>query len=294
MTFIYFNKEILSSSSAIFTADDRGLLLGDGLFETMRAHRGRVVFFEQHWERLSLGSKQLKISLPLSMKEAKEAVSLILDANQLSKSNASLRLTVTRGRGPRGLLPPKTIYPNILLTASPFSPPPCMGISACISTIRKNSSSPLSNMKTLNYLDNVLALNEAREKGKDEALLLNFQENIAESSKANFFLVKKHALYTPPLKDGALPGIVRNSLAFLGKKLSLPYFEKSLSLEDLFNAEEAFLTNSLNGITPLTQVENSLIGNGRIGKITELLQKSYQQHIDHLISSNTKIASNLP
>ena len=212
-----------------------------------------------------------------------EGLSATLEANQLSSRGASLRLTLTRGPGPRGLIPPPRPQPTILITAASLSQthfPPAKAILA--KDIRRNEHSPSSKIKSLNYLDNILARRQAEQAGADEALLLNTAGHLAEASTANLFIVNDGTLQTPPISDGALPGITRSVVLELAAKLSIPAEEISITADDLQRAEEAFLTNSIIEIRPLVEVEGQLLGNGGMGEITRIVQGAYREAVSSL------------
>ncbi len=226
---VYLNGQLHPRAEARIDPTDRGLLLGDGLFETMRADRGRI-----------------------------------------------FRLTLTRGPGPRGLLPPPDPRPTLLITASHLPSTPHPPATAHIASIRRNEHSPLSNIKSLNYLDNLIARQEALAHGADEALLLNTAGHLAEASSANLFVVTDGILHTPSLTDGALPGITRAVVLEVAAELGLPAAETSLTPLDLARADEAFLTNSLMGIRALVKVRGQPVGRGEAGPITRQVQERYE------------------
>ena len=210
----FVNGKLVPESAGAVSVLDRGLLLGDGLFETMRAVDGHVLQWQRHWERLCAGAGVIGLALPWTATELSDAIRRTLHANDLSA--ATVRLTVTRGFLPaaRGLLPPADAPPTLLIRATPFAPYPDNlyrdGMNVNVSRqVRRDEQSPLSRVKSLNYLDNIVARQEAAEAGADEALLLNTQGNVACATTANVFTVRAGRLYTPLVADGALPGTVR-------------------------------------------------------------------------------------
>ncbi|TCT03294.1 aminotransferase class IV [Aquabacter spiritensis] len=231
---VWLNGEILDADTARIAPDDRGLTLGDGLFETLQARAGTPLRLAAHRDRLARGAALL--DLPLPELDLHAALCATLAANGLS--DGALRLTVTRGSGARGVLPPAAPTPTVLITAGPL--PPRDPVRLVLATVtRRNEMSPLSKIKSLNYLDNILARQEAERRGAHDALLLNTQGQIAESSMATLFVVRDGALLTPPVSDGALPGILRAELLQAGA------IERSLRPEDVAAADEIFLTTSL-------------------------------------------------
>lgn len=274
---IYLNGEILSEKQATISPSDRGLLLGDGIFETMRAYNGRIFQIDAHLNRLMASADFLQIPIALSRDALSQALAATLDANHLSESDATLRLTLTRGAGSRGLDFPPNPKPTLLISAALLLKTDFPPAKALIVNIRRNQYSPLFKIKSLNYLDNVLARHEAKSQGFDEALLCNTEGQLAEASAANLFIVKKDTLLTPPIEDGALPGVTRAIVFELASALAIPCQEKSLTLDDLAQADEAFLTNSIIEVQPLIQVGEQTIGDGKIGPITAQIQRVYHR-----------------
>jgi branched-chain amino acid aminotransferase len=278
---IYLNGDLLPDDQTHIDPADRGFLLGDGIFETMRSYRGRIFRLDAHLDRLFSGAEFLGIPVPLMRDELARGVSATLKANQLSNRGASLRLTLTRGPGPRGLIPPPRPQPTLQITAAPLTQtkfPPAKAILA--NDIRRNEHAPSSKIKSLNYLDNILARRQAEQAGADEALLLNTAGHLAEASTANLFIFREGTLQTPPIDDGALPGITRSVVLELAAMLGIPAEETTLNPDDLHHAEEAFLTNSIIEIRPLVQVEGQWLGNGGMGEITQALQRAYREAVE--------------
>ena len=239
------NGQLLDAAAAGIAATDRGFTLGDGLFETIRVRQGRMQRLPAHIARLTRGAQILGIPLP--DQELLKALERVRTANELE--DGVLRLTLTRGSGPRGVLPPARPEPTLLITAAPMSPPPPPARLIIATITRRNEMSPLSGVKSLNYLDNILARQEAATRQADDAVLLNTQGRIAETSIANIFAVIEGRLLTPPMRDGALPGVMRAAMLGQGAR------EQTLQCEDLAGAEEVFLTSSL-GIRPVCVLEN--------------------------------------
>jgi branched-chain amino acid aminotransferase len=205
----------------------------------------------RHLARLREGARLL--GLPVPVVDVGVAVRDLLAANRLA--DAAVRLTLTRGPGPRGLLPPAGPMPTLLITASPLPPAP-EPVHAVVATVtRRNELSPLSRIKALGYLDQLLALREAQERGAEEALMLNTAWRLACGTTANLFLFFDGALLTPSLVEGALPGITRALVLELAPGLGIPARETPLEPAMLARAQEAFLTSSLRLLTPLASIE---------------------------------------
>ncbi len=266
---IYWNGKLHPTADVSVSPHDRGLLLGDGVFETLRARAGRIEYCEAHLARLARGAALLGIPLPPGLADALEHT---LAANTLQAESAVLRLTLTRGPGGRGLEPPVAFTPTVLISAAPYPDQPLPPATAHIAELRRNERSPLSAIKSLNALDNQLARQAARARGRDEALLLNTRDRLAGASAGNLFIVLGDQIITPPLAEGALPGVIRAVLLAQGAETGLSFVERPISPSDLQQAGEAFLTNSLIGIRPLVAWDEEQIGTGQPGPFTGRLQ----------------------
>ena len=276
---IYLNGKFISAELGKIDFNDRGFLLGDGLFETMRAYQGKTPWLKEHWQRLEKSAGYLEIPLIISFDELGGIINELLSQNNLLAQDASLRLTVTRGSGPRGLLPPNNVKPTLMLTAFGLPAFEVAAVDACVVNIRRNELSPLANIKSLNYLENVLAKMAAVKLGSQEAILLNSKNHVAEASAANIFCVtEKMELITPRIEDGALPGITRQVVIHLAEKLNIPIAEKIVNVDDLTHAAEIFLTNSLIEIQPVGRFNGKII-NKNSPSIVEILQNAYRERM---------------
>ncbi|MBT3321776.1 MAG: hypothetical protein HN392_05770 [Anaerolineae bacterium] len=270
---LWVNGELAPHDSALLNPRDRGFTLGDGIFETIRVRQGEIIRIEQHLARLRKGAKTIGLSLPWTDSEIQQAIQETLLANQLK--NAYLRLTLSRGvPTQRGLLPDeKNSRPSFIIQAESFMGYPKelyqRGMHAVTSSIRRNEYSPLANIKSLNYLDNILARREAEKKGADEAILLNTRGNIACASVANIFFVKGKTLLTPPFSEGALPGTVREYLINqIAPQYGYDIIERVIAHEELTEMDESFLTNALMGVMPLVSIDGKTFGEGKVEEIT--------------------------
>ena len=226
---------------SVIPIDDRGFLLGDGLFETVLFKAGKPVLWEAHMARLTRGCFAVDLPAPDAARLAAEARRAVAD-RRLGNARAAVRLTWTAGSGGRGLGRPETLTPRLVASAA-SSPRPDTPATVIVSTIRRNARSPSAQLKSLNYLDNVLARREAERAGADEALLLNTAGHVACASAANLFWITGGRLHTPSLGCGVLDGIMRAQVI-----ASAPVEEVRANLDTLLQAEAAFLTNSLIGI----------------------------------------------
>lgn len=243
---LWLGTGIVAQEAAAISPLDRGFTLGDGLFETMRVASGTVLRVQAHLARLAAGARVLGLPLPLPALDLADALAATAAANALT--DGALRLTLTRGVGPRGVLPPAAPVPTLVITAAPLPPPAAPARLVIVERTRRNEFSPLAQVKSLNYLDNILARQEAAARGADDGVLLNTRGEVAETSIANLFAVLDGALVTPPLAAGVLPGIMRAAVLAQGAA------ERPLTVADLARAEEIVLTSAL-GIRSVAALE---------------------------------------
>lgn len=281
---IWINGELMDESDVRIAPNDRGFLLGDGLFETLLARQGRIAFLDAHVVRLAAGGNILGIPLPASTRHLGVACGMLLEANGLTQSpRTALRITLTRGPGPRGLLPPATPNPTLMITASE-SPTPAASQSAVLATPRRNALSPVSRLKALPYLDNLLAREEARSRGADEALMLDTSGHLACASVANIFFWEGDKLVTPAEECGILPGVTRAAVIELAERLKISVTEDMIAPQRIARADGAFLTNSLIGLMPLSRIERRDVPmhrlTGRLQAAYELLLEADEEESD--------------
>lgn len=238
MSVIWLNGEFLAADKPALLAHDRGLTLGDGLFETIAVKAGVPLRLEAHLRRLRDGADYLGLPVPAGDTALHDAILGLCGANGLTE--AAVRLTLTAGPGPRGLPRPGQLAPTLMLAAGriPAEAPPARLIIA--RTTCRNEKSPLSRLKTLNYLDSVIARREAAARGADDAILLNSQGRVAEATAANLFLSLDGRWVTPPVAEGALPGTMRAALLKNWRAE-----ERPVSVGDLHRADDFVLTNAL-------------------------------------------------
>jgi len=274
---VYLNGCLMPLSQASISVLDYGFLYGFGLFETMRAYGGQVFRLDSHLNRLVRSAEVLGLSIGVT--DLKDAVMATLQANQLS--DARIRITVSIGEGSMVPDPSTCQQPTVLILVGDYHPYPEQiyqkGFRAVVSSIRRNSQSPLSRLKSANYLENMLAKQEARAAGVDEALCLNEKGLLAEASMSNIFLVNDGILRTPTEDSGILPGITREVVLELASQLGISTFEQDIRLDELSQTQEAFLTNSLIEIMPLTEIDGKPVGSGRPGPVTQRLMADYRK-----------------
>ena len=281
MRWIYLNGELVERGEAAVPALDRGLLYGYGLFETMRCYGGRVFRLEEHHRRLCEGAAVLAMAVPLSLSALAEAVQAVLERNEMT--DAYLRLTLTAGALPSGSASGGHGDATVALFARPQSGyPPALyrrGMAAVTSAVRRNETSPLSRVKSLNYLDNLLAREDARGRDAEEAILLNTRGFVAEGSASNVFLVREERLITPSIQSGALEGITRQAVLELATSAGLKAVQSEVEPSAFWDVAESFLTNSVMEIMPLTRLDGRPIGSGRPGPATERLRRLYREMV---------------
>ena len=276
---VYLNGNLVPESEARVSIFDRGFLYGDGLFETMRAYAGKIFRLERHLQRLFQAARTLSLSVPGGEEKLREAVYGTLKANNLQE--AYLRLTISRGEGGTGPDIADHLRVSTVIVANPLPFYPNRwyeeGVKAVLVKVRRDETSPLSRIKSLNYLPNILARLEAKNKEAEEGLMLNSQGHLAEGTVSNIFLIRGGKLVTPSLKSGVLPGITRETILELAPQQGLKISEREIKFTELREAEEAFLTNSLREVLPLTRVDGHPLGDGKVGKITKTIAAAYSR-----------------
>ena len=253
---VFLNGRFLAEEAALVSVFDRGFLYGDGLFETLRVVRGRPFLWEAHLERLARGADVLKLRPPLTSVEMRRAADRLIELNALP--HAVLRITLTRGPGPRGYSPKGADSPTLAITLHAAPPPDAKkpsGARLITSTYRVSADDPLANVKTCNKLPHILARAAADAAGADDALLLNTRGHLAEATASNLFWLSGDVLLTPPSRAGALMGITRGVVFELARKLGLDTGEVDDQPASLRHAAGVFLTNSLRGITEVVELD---------------------------------------
>lgn len=275
---IYIDGKYYSEKNATVSVFDHGLLYGDGIFEGIRAYHGRVFKLKEHIDRLYYSAKAILLDIPISHAEMMKAVVDTCRANKLR--DGYIRLVVTRGPGGLGLNPKRCKKPVIIIIADKIQlyPPEFYQKGLDIITVpttRNLHSAVNPAIKSLNYLNNILAKIEANNGGVEEAIMLNAEGYVAECTGDNIFLVKGNNLLTPPLSAGALYGITRGVVMELAKEMGLTVSEPNLTRYDVFNADECFLTGTGAELIPVVKVDGRVIGTGTPGPRTKELVERY-------------------
>lgn len=279
---IYINGDLVPEEEAKVTVFDHGYLYGDGVFEGIRSYNGRVFKLTEHLQRLYDSAKAIVLTIPISQQEMEEAVLKTLRANNLH--DAYIRLIVSRGCGDLGLDPMKCTSPNVVIIASKIQLYPeelyQKGLEIATVPSRRNVCEALNpRIKSLNYLNNILAKIEAKRMGVEEAIMLTSDGYVAECTADNIFIVKDNRLITPPPHMGILQGITRDTVIHLAEKMGVCTLEEVFTRYDVFTADECFLTGTAAEVIPVVKVDGRVIDDGTPGDMTKSLASAFSQHV---------------
>lgn len=277
---VYINGQFYDEAEAKISVFDHGLLYGDGVFEGIRAYNGRVFKLREHIDRLYNSAKVIMLSIPMDKDQMTEAVLEACRQNQIREGY--IRLVVTRGVGSLGLNPFVCRQPQVIIIADKIQlyPPEVyeQGLSIItVPTTRNHPNAVNPAIKSLNYLNNILAKIEAVNAGAQEAVMLNPEGYVAECTGDNIFVVRGGVLFTPPIYAGALPGITRAVVIELAKAHGLQLAECMMTRYDLYVADEVFLTGTAAEIVPVTRVDGRVISDGKPGPLTRMLEQAYRR-----------------
>ena len=278
---IYMTGKLVEESEAMISVFDHGLLYGDGVFEGIRVYNNRVFLLNEHIDRLFNSAKAIALEIPMSKEELVTAVADTCKANELK--NGYVRLIVTRGKGSLGLNPYLCKDPEIIIIAAEIQLYPKdlyeNGLKiVTVGTVRNHPEAINPRIKSLNYLNNVLAKIEAINAGCMECIMLNHKGEVAEASGDNIFTIKDGKLYTPSIYSGALEGLTRNKVISLAESLGYSVNEVSMQRYDLYTADEVFLTGTAAEIISVVEIDKRAIGSGTPGEITKELAFSYSKY----------------
>ncbi len=277
---IYLDGKLVPKEEARISVFDHGFLYGDGVFEGIRVYDGNVFRLEQHIDRLYESAKTIAMKIPLTPEEMTRATLETVGANQ--QRDAYIRLVVSRGAGDLGIDPVKCRKPTVVIIVATIAlyPPELYekGIGLITSSFRRIPMQCLDpRIKSLNYLNNILAKIEATRAGAPEAVMLNYSGRVAECTADNIFIVKSGGLKTPPLMEGALGGVTRGAVMDLAQEAGIPCVETRMGLHDLYNAAECFLTGTGAEIMPVNAIDGRKIGGGRAGAVTTRLLGAFRK-----------------
>jgi branched-chain amino acid aminotransferase len=277
---VYINGKFFDKQDAKISVYDHGLLYGDGVFEGIRIYEGKIFRLKEHVERLFESARAIKLEVPISPAQMMEAIQATVNAN--NKRNGYIRPLVTRGTGYLGLDPRKTSDPQVIIIVDDISlyPPELYETGmeiATVTTIRNHPAALSPRIKSLNYLNNIMAKMEGVQAGCAESLMLNHKGEVAECSGDNVFVVKGGVLKTPPTDAGILEGITRGVVLDLARAAHIPVQEAALTRHDIFIADECFLTGTAAEIIPVLKCDARIIGAGKPGPITRQLREAFQR-----------------
>ena len=277
---IYLDGEFVNEPDAKISVFDHGLLYGDGVFEGIRFYNGRVFLLEDHLDRLYDSAKAILLTVPLDRDAMREAV--LATCRQNGLRDGYIRLVITRGKGDLGLNPNKCSKPTMFIIAASIELYPekyyTEGLRVNTVPTQRISAAALSPaIKSLNYLNNILAKIEGNLYGAQESIMLNAQGYVAECTADNLFVIKKGQIFTPQISDGALGGITRRLIIELGKEMGREVKEMNLTRYDLFVADEIFATGSGAEVVPISEVDGRKIGPGRVGEITSEFIRHFRE-----------------
>jgi branched-chain amino acid aminotransferase len=277
---IYLDGEFVEEKDAKISVFDHGLLYGDGVFEGIREYSGKIFKLDGHIDRLFMSAHAIDLNIPVSKEQIKNIICQTLKKNNLM--DGYIRVVVTRGIGDLGLDPKKCPKPTIFVIAGKIQLYPEKlynnGLSIITVPTRRNLSESLNPaIKSLNYLNNILAKIEANNVGVMEGLLLNNEGFVTECTGENIFALSKNILFTPPVSAGALDGITRSCVIEIGQNMNLTVKQENITRYDLYNAEECFLSGTAAEIIPVAKIDGRIIGTGKCGKITKQIREMFKK-----------------
>jgi branched-chain amino acid aminotransferase len=278
---VYIDGQFVSKSKAAISVFDHGLLYGDGVFEGIRVYNGCIFKLEEHLDRLYASAHSLMLKIPLDRKQMRDVIIETLNRN--SARDAYIRLVVTRGVGDLGVDPRKCSKPTLVIIVGNITVIPKevveKGLRVMITWVRRDPVDGTSHeVKSLNYLNNIMAKLEANVYGVDEAIFLSPQGYLCEGTAENVFVVKGKEIWTPPAHTGALPGITKASVTEVAEKQGYKVMEKLITAHEVFNANEIFFTGTGAEIMPVTEVNGRKIGDGKLGMVTARIAKGFHDY----------------
>jgi branched-chain amino acid aminotransferase len=278
---LYLNNKLVSKSKALISVFDHGFLYGDGIYETLRAYNGVVFKLDEHIDRLFRSASMIGLTIPKGPDAIKKTVYTTLRANR--QKEAAIRITISRGAGPIGLDPDLCPKPTFVIMSNKFKAYPGQyyqkGVKVAIVNTRRNLKGAINPaIKSLNFLNNILAKREAKDKGAYEAIMLNYRGHLAEGTISNIFFVKDNILHTPETGVGILDGITRKSILDIARESGIEINEGRFKKEDLLNSREVFISNTTMEVMPVSHVDGIKIGT-KTGNITKLLHKAYKKEV---------------
>src|SRR6478609_1787932 len=277
---IYISGKFFPQEDAKISVFDHGLLYGDGVFEGLRSYRGKVFRLDEHIRRLYESAKAIWLEIPVSPDEMCDAANEAVRLNKIE--DGYIRLVVTRGAGTLGLDPNRCSNPQVIIIADAIALYPKelyeKGLEIVTVSVQRNHPSALNpRIKSLNYLNNILAKIEGTNAGCLEALMLNHKGEVAECTGDNIFIVRRGQLLTPGIDAGILEGITRDAVIELARGAGLPVFERSMDRHDIYTADECFLTGTAAEVIPVVECDGRPIGLGKPGPVTKDLPERFHK-----------------
>ena len=283
---IYINGQLLPPEDAKISVYDHGLLYGDGVFEGVRVYGGKIFRLNEHTSRLYESARAIRLRVPLEFDELKAAQKKTVADNDIQ--DGYIRMVLTRGAGSLGLDIDRTSDPQLIIIADTISLYPAEmyrdGLKLITaSTIRNHPAALSPRIKSLNYLNNIMAKIEGKDAGCVEAVMLNFKGEVAECTGDNLFIVRRGVLLTPPLDAGILEGVTRNVVMELARAAGIEVRAEPLLRHDIYVADECFLTGSAAEVIPATSLDGRQIGTGEPGPVTKQLLEAFREHTQNFV-----------
>jgi branched-chain amino acid aminotransferase len=279
---VWLDGKLLPKEDAKIGVYDHGLLYGDGVFEGIRVYSGKIFECDAHLRRLYDSARAIRLTIPITPEQFRAAIEQTFKANNFT--DCYVRAVVTRGVGYLGLNPNKCPTPSVFIITDTIELYPKemyeKGMAVITASVIRNHPNAVSpRIKSLNYLNNILAKIEAADANVPEAIMLNHEGNVAEATADNIFIVRGGQVQTPTTYDGILEGVTRKVIIELCRKMNIPCAEKTLQRHDLYVADECFLTGTGAEVVPVTKIDGRPIGNGQPGAITRKLIEAFHRHV---------------
>ncbi|MDH3504679.1 MAG: aminotransferase class IV [Nitrospirota bacterium] len=286
MTWIFLNDRFVEKEQALISVFDHGFLYGDGVYETLRVYQGRIFLLERHLARLRQSCALIGLTLPIKDDAWEAILTEMLVRNGLE--DAGLRLTISRGEGELGIDPGLCARPTVVVMAKPLVPYPArmreQGVRLQLVSVRRNPQSAQSpQIKSLSFLNNILAKQEAVQAGAYDALMLNMDGHVTECTTSNVFFVANQRLHTPSVDCGILEGITREVVIKLARDLGIEVEEGAYAAEDVLQADECFMTNTGLEVMAVSEIGEDPIGQGKSGPITMALWRAFQENLERFL-----------
>ena len=287
---IYLNDRFVKEEEAVVSVFDHGFLYGDGVYETIRSYGSRIFMRDQHLARLRRSADAIGLVIPIPERSWPALLREAMTRNDVGheRTDAYLRITISRGAGDIGLDPALCPTPTVVIMTKPLHPPSPeqyrIGVNLIVARTRRNLPSALSpQIKTTNFLNNILAKREAIAAGAFDSILLNWESHLTECTVSNLFFVRAGRLCTPALACGLLDGITRDIVLSLAQEAQIPIDEGHFGVEEIHKADECFLTNTSMEVIPVTMIDGHPVGNGTLGLLTQKLHRLFIANRTHFL-----------